>query len=371
MKKRVVSIILVIVICLSLVGCFNYREINKLTFATSIVFDKDENDRVIVYVDCVRPYRNASDSSDKGRRLIYKGVGKTSLEAIRDIDIGSSNKLNFGQVRAYIFTENAARDGVKKYLDLINNGQEFSYKPYMFVYFGEVDSLVNLTTGDEEYLGLYLNDLVEKNKDNSKVIHSNVNDYISQSYTKGNVGFMTAIKVKEDGKEKRIELDGGVILKNNFLVKKIEPKDALEYNLAKDNVKEGTFEVSNPEEKDTYITLDILENKAITKIYYEGEDIKIIKNINTTVSIGEIQGHLIMNNDYIEMIKKVEEEKIKNNVASMFKENKEKNIDIFGIERLLEEKYPGCTIENPLEKSTLEVQVKVHIDGSGLVRDSI
>lgn len=371
MNKKIVSIIIVICISLSFVGCFNYREINKITFATSIVFDKDENDRVIVYVDCVRPYRNASESSDKGKRIIYKGQGKTALEAIRDINLASSNKLNFGQIRAYIFTENAARNGIKKYIDIINNDQEFGFKPYMFVYFGEVDSLVELTSGEEEYLGLYLNDLVEKNKDNGKVVYSNVNDYIRQTYTKGNISFMSAIKINSETETKRVELDGGVIMKDNSLVKKIDPKDALEYNLSRDKVKEGTFEISNPQEKDKYITLDILENKAITKIYYEDNKIRVVKKINTKVSIGEIQGHLIVNNEDLELIRAIEEKRIKYNIENMFNSYKEKNVDILGIERLLEEKYPNINIENPLKESNIEVVVNINVDGSSLVRDSI
>lgn len=371
MKRRIVSIILIVIISLSFTCCFNYREINKITFATSIVFDKDENDRVIVYIDCVRPYRNASESSDKGKRLIYKGQGKTALEAIRDLDIASSNKLNFGQVRAYIFTEDAARNGIKKYIDLINNDQEFGFKPYMFVYFGEVDSLLELTSGEEEYLGLYLNDLVEKNKDNGKVIYSNVNDYLSKSYTKGNISFMSAIKINNESKEKRVELDGGVVMKDNFLQKKIDPKDALEYNLAIDKVKQGTFEVSNPQEEEWFITLDILENKAITKMYYEGNKVRLLKEIRTKVSIGEIQGHLIVNSDDINRIKSMQEDRLKSNIENLFNVYKEKGIDILGVERLMEEKYPNSDIKNPLKESSIEVVVEIEFDGSSLVRDSI
>ena len=88
---------------------------------------------------------------------MFEGRGKTALEALRDVNVVSSNDLNFSQVRAYIFTEEAARKSVKKYLDLINNDQQLSFKPYMFVFKGDVKSLLDLTNDDEEYLGLYLN----------------------------------------------------------------------------------------------------------------------------------------------------------------------------------------------------------------------
>ena len=67
MKRKLASILSIIIFSILFIGCFNYREINKITFATSIIFDRDEYDNVILYIDCVRPYRNANESSDKGR----------------------------------------------------------------------------------------------------------------------------------------------------------------------------------------------------------------------------------------------------------------------------------------------------------------
>ena len=75
---------------LILAGCFDYRDINKVSFSTSIIFDTDDFGRSVVYVDCVKPYRSTNESSDKGKRIIYKGLGKTTLEALRDINLASS-----------------------------------------------------------------------------------------------------------------------------------------------------------------------------------------------------------------------------------------------------------------------------------------
>ena len=130
MKTRTfIKFFCVAFIPLFLVSCFNYRDINKVSFSTSIIFDTDDFGRSVVYVDCVKPYRSTNESSDKGKRIIYKGLGKTTLEALRDINLASSYELNYSQNRAYIFTERAAKEGIKKYTDLINNNQEFQIKP--------------------------------------------------------------------------------------------------------------------------------------------------------------------------------------------------------------------------------------------------
>lgn len=369
--KKIISFICIIVCTFTLGGCYNYTEINNITFATSVLFDRDDFGNIVLYIDCVRPYRNANESSDKGKRIIFKGNGKTALEAIRDINVKSSNKLNFSQVRAYIFTEELARKGIKDYIDLINNDQQFSYKPYMFVYSGDVKSLIDFTNEDDEYLGLYLNQLVENNKANGKIIKSNVNDYITSTLTKGKIAFMSEIELKDTGVGEKIQLSGGIIMKDNIMVDEMQEKDVLTYNILQHKVKEGTFEIPNPKENDKLITLDILEETNKTDIFINDDVINLNKNINIKVSIGEMQGSLSIDQDILSEIKGAEEWKIKKYEEEFFNRYKEKNIDVLKIERLLEEHYPHYDTEGFLDKAVLKTKVNIIIDGSSLVKDSI
>lgn len=371
MKKRIISFVVVMVICLSMVGCFNYREINKITFATSVIFNTDEQDNIILYLDCVVPYRNASESSDKGRRVMFRGKGKTALEAIRDINVSSSNNLNFSQVRAYIFTEEAAKKGIENYVDLINNDQQFGFKPYMYVYFGNLDNLLDLTNKDEEYLGLYLNNLLEKNMHNGKVVRSNVNDYITNTLMGDNVSFMSAIEIKDDEVDSKIVLNGGAIMRDNHMVERLEEKDTLTFNILTKNVREGTFEVANPQEINKFITLDILEETNKTDIEVSDEEIVLKKDINIKVSIGEIQGELIVDKDSLEKIKLDEEWKIRKYEEDFFNDYKEKGIDVLGVKNLMEQRYPDKDTDDFLGKTKLETNVNLIIDGSSLVKNSL
>ena len=371
MKRKLASILSVIIFSSLFIGCFNYREINKITFATSIIFDRDEYDNVVLYIDCVRPYRNANESSDKGRRIIFKGSGKTSLEAIRDMNIKSSNRINFSQIRAYVFTEQAARKGINKYIDLINNDQQFGFKPYMFTYFGDVDTLLDVTSSDEEYLGLYLDELIEKNRKNAKVVSANVNDYITKSLLSTNISFMSAITIKNDAVDRKIELDGGVIMKDNHMIDLLEQKDVISYNILTHRVNDGTLEIPNPEENDKFVTLDILENDLSTKVNIEGDKVILEKDIKLKVSIGEIQGELIVDKSSLDTLKTNEEEKVRIYLDDFFNTYKEKGIDILGVRRLVEEHYLHNTVEDILGSTELKLNIEIDIDGSSLVRDSL
>jgi Ger(x)C family germination protein len=241
----------------------------------------------------------------------------------------------------------------------------------MFVYFGELDDLLKTTNDEEEYLGLYLDQLVETNKYNGKVIKTNVNDYITNSEIESNISVMSAIELKSKGLKKKVELEGGVIMKDNHMVERLEEKDALTYNILKNKVKDGTFQVANPNDNSKFVTLDILNGSSRNEILVQGEDIILKKKLNIKLSIGEIQGNLEITEAALEDIKVNEEWKIKKYEEEFFQRYKEKEIDILGVKRLIEEKYPDLNKEDVLSKTTLETDVNLTIEGSNLAIDSL
>lgn len=372
-NKRRISMFLanIIFLPLLLTGCFNYYDINKVTFPTSVIFDLDDLGQSIVYLDCIKPYRSTNDSSDKGRRIIYKGEGKTALSALEDINRVSSYKLDYSQTRAYIFTEKAARKGIKKFLDLINNNSEFSMKPSAFVYYGDVEELLKTVSSDEEYLGLFLNDLVGKEKYNPKAVKSNINYYLSNILMGSDTGLLTSIALKENAVDRKIEIDGASIFTDNVLIEKMSVENSLMYNLTMGIVKSGTLEVTNPQSKEDFITLEILDSNVKDTLNYEDGRFKLIKNINIEVSISEIQGKLIIDKSVLDYIKVNKEAYINGYAEYIFNDYKEKGLDIFDVERIREMYYPKEDVDNPLSITDIEVNTNLTIKGTGITKNSI
>lgn len=362
-RKLIKVGILLIAILLMLAGCYNYRDINNVTFVTSMVFDLDPIGNVVIYMDCVRPYRDNNESSDNGKRILYKGTGKTVLEALRDVNMASSYKINVTQNKAFIFTEKAVKEGIDKFLGIINNDQEFLVKPYIFAYFGDVERLLKVAASDEEYMGLFINDLVKKNKANSRAIIVNINEYMTESEIGANSALIGALELRKDVIDERIELSGGVIMKNNVMQEKIDIMDGLTYNILEDKVKTGTLEIVNPQMEEGFITFEILKNKTKTKIEYNGDRVLLTKDVNMKVTLAESQGRFIVDKQSLQIIEDTTEVRIKEYLQAFFDKYNKKNIDILGVERMLEIKYPGLVKEDIL--SILDVDIKVNIDVEG------
>lgn len=365
-QKRIIASFLLLIIILPIFsGCYNYKDINKVTFATTTIFDEDEMGNVLIYLECVKPYRSANESSDKGKRLVYKGKGKSVLEAIRNINMASSYKINFTQCKAYIFTEKVAKNGVLKYLDILSRGQEFMVRPYLFVLQDDVESLLEIVEGDEEYLGLFINDLAIKMGTNPKTVTTNLNEYLNNRSKGYNVNILGTLSLKEDVGKKKIELKGGTIFRDDIMVSKITEGDGISYNFINNNVESGTLQVANPSNENTFITLEILNSKTKTNTKFEGERFKVYKTINIECALAEVQDNIVLTNKSIGYISMAEAETIKQHVVAIFQQYQKKDIDIFNVNRLFEMRYPEeRDNENIFSSTDLVVDVNVNIIGS-------
>lgn len=372
-KKILLITLIIVIISLNLSSCFNYREVNQVTFVTGVVFDLDENNNVVIYTDCIKPHRNANQSSDSGKRILYKGIGETTLEAIRDINIASSYKINFTQNRAIIFTEYAAKQGLNRFIDLINNDQEFQMKPYMFVYNGDIKELLESAVNEEEYLGLFLDELVQKNKANSKVILLNTNDYLVKSQMCSGYTVMGMLALREDVVDKRVELSGGAVIKNYTMVDQLNMNDGMSYNFLMNKMKTGTLEVPNPQDKKKLSTLEILGSKTDTSIDYNKKSgiIKVTKNVNVKTTIAESQGKLIISNNAVNLIKKEAENNLKNDLLEFANRYLSKGEDILQVTRELERKYIAVREEDLLSNIDIVINVNIDINGVGQVKNSL
>jgi hypothetical protein len=136
MKKRLFT--LVFTLNFIITGCFNYRDINRVLFETAVLIDIDENDNIILYTESFKAFKGTAQGVEQGVRLLNRAEGKTLFEAVRNLNLASGFKHNYTQNKALMFSERAARKGLKTVLDFIDRDQEFLVRPYVFVYIGIV-----------------------------------------------------------------------------------------------------------------------------------------------------------------------------------------------------------------------------------------
>ena len=368
---KLFSLILLFIFLGSMQGCYSYEDINNGIFVTTIIFDENEIGDVELYLDTVKPYRSANESSDKGQREVYQGTGRTVGEAIKAINLQASGQISFSQCKAYIFTEQVSKEGIKKFMDAINRNQEFMIRPYMFVLFGSPSELLNQVTGDEEYLGIYLNQLVKKMNENPKVIAINANNYLAARTSYNNIAVLGALTIENNNGKKSLDLSGGALFKDEVMVRKISTSEGMSYNFLTGRVRSGTLEAINPQDTNSFVTLEIQNSKTTTSINYDGERIKLYKKIVIDCYLADSQSRLMVDKDVLNIIKYEEESMLSQYIQILFTKFKNDNLDIANVATLFEQEYPNISLSvDPLTITDLDLDIDIKINGTSKVADT-
>ncbi|MBC8059361.1 MAG: Ger(x)C family spore germination protein [Clostridiaceae bacterium] len=362
MKKKIMCILLLVIFLST--GCFSYSDIDKVMFVTAIVVDVDPNNEVLLYLESFMPFRSASKDSAKGERIVFKGTGKTVYEVMKDLNLSSSYQFNYTQNRVIIFTQKATEFGIENYIDTFQRQQELLIRPYVLVYKGDPNKLLQMQLKEEEYIGIFLNRLIENQKNSSRTVQVNLNKFLARRTLGSKTNVVTLVDMSKDELEPKLEANGGSILKNDKYVGDIKKQDGEKYNFLMDNVKEGTLEPANPVVSEKFITLNILSNKTSTFMEYDGKKIHLKKVIHTKVAIADIQKGLILNKDNLSKLKSNSEENIKKLCTDFFNDFKKQKLDIFEVEEEFNRRYPKEKINNIMDVTELDIQVNVAIDDS-------
>ena len=125
MNKKIVSVILILIICLStLSGCYDAESIETLAYAVAIGIDKGENDRIKLSLQIALPNSSpGQEGSSQSEESSINSVDCSSIDAgIALINTYISEKINLSHCKAIVISEEIAYEGISEYLyTLVSN----------------------------------------------------------------------------------------------------------------------------------------------------------------------------------------------------------------------------------------------------------
>lgn len=364
MRKKITVLCSILMCTIILTGCFNYRDIDKILFVTTVVFDVDDDKNIVTYLEVFQPVKNLGKSQQGEKRLTFKGTGKTAFESLNDINLHCSYELNFTQVKDYIFTEKAARKGIKPFIDLARRRIQFYLRPYVATFIGNANELMKGGFKENEYVGFLLSELIINTGTSSRAIELQYNDFLNRRIDPNRDVVMTAIDLEATQNKNSVELNGGAIFKNDKLVDKIDKSEAESYNFMIGKVKSGSMEVLDPETKNDFVSLWILNSKTKTKGKYYNGKFHVRKIINVRARLVESQSFMNYNTGIQKTLEENAEKNIINNCNRVFNKYKDKNEDIFNVRDVYENEYK---VSKPdiIKDTVIEIEPHVEIQQSG------
>ncbi len=366
--------------CLIVTGCFNYRELDELAIMSAVGLDiKDEN--YIITSQIVNITKKNSDIESgysKPEFNIYEIESKTIQEGLRKVVDVSPKRLYAEHLQLYIIGEELAYQGIDKIMDIVFRDTE-SRKQFLVIIAknGQAKDILKTITPLE---GINANSIVSMIKTNEKYLGATtvltmeefLNDYLNKKreifiptitlksdYDYDNIDSLKKAKVDDI-----LEIGSTGLFKDSKLALYLDNKESIYFSFLKNNINESVLTLKCDE--NNYTTLEITSNK--TKFNYNKTfyiDIRVKANIN------EITCNINLEDE--KEIKKLEK-LLANNIKSeseklinkLYKENK---IDSLNINDYLYKNnnkfYKTINFDEFINNLNFEIKVKASIAEKG------
>ena len=343
--------LILVLLCFLLCSCKDYAELNKLAIVTAMGIDKKNDKYEISLLIANSPKADTTSKEGEAKTTVYKAVGKTVAEAIKEINKKSPKELYFSHINVVIISEEIGKEGFFKVADwLIRHPQTRNKFYLMQVNDNKASNVLKIISPLESFPSQSIATLIESSK-NSRAVGdtASYSNFIGRILEKGYEPIMLTVKingnVKEGSKQENLEtaepktylsLGPLAIYKNDKLIKTTTKKETDIINIINNEAKELTTTIKYKNNN-----LNIFSNNLKTKLKLTSNNSGIIY-IKGSGSIYEANGNINLNNNKeIKKIEKAWNKTIKNNTEKLLTNIKENyQSDIFGFGNMIYKNYP-------------------------------
>ena len=353
--------IIILVLCLLLTGCYNYKELNKIAIVSSISIDKKDNNYLVgAQVLNVKP----KDDNNSSNVIVYEEEGKTIEEALRNITKKSNKKLYGGHLSKLVISEEVAKDGIIDIVDLFQRLPEIKDEFTITIVKGiEANKVIKIMTSPESIPADFVKNVIESADVDSALTYSSKLDEFVSFYLKKYIDpVITVLEVKNYDKDgtsiknnestypkTKIVLDYVGITYKGKLEDYLDKDETIGFNFVRDNIDQMIIPIKC--DQNNYTSISILDSKTKVKV---DNKYNITINVNNKSSLNEYNCGNKINKNKLE---KDTNKKIKKYINKAIKKQEKSNSEFLGLKRYIYLKYPKY--KNEEYKVKIKVNTKI------------
>lgn len=343
------------------------REIDKLMMIRAVGVDKGEEDpeKICVTVISKRTGESVGEHTEGAagsKSEIMSNEADTFLEAERQFQTVSDNTLFFGHCEYYLFGEEAAKEGIVKYLDFLSRDHEMRGNAYIYIVEGSTAKEFITKSSNKE---VFMPERLEIIGENSKLVTGakkvELVEFVLWLNNKYSCAVAPTLKLKEKDKETTVEgqgangEDGGKEQKTSFEIeltgysvfKDFKLKGILDKKMTRgenfllNRVASGVIEVRDRD--GNMVALEIIDSSTSFKPEFENDEIKKVSiNIKLSTNVDEIHSKKsVFTEDTLAFLMDEQSKVIKEEVESVISYAQEINTDFIEIANVIETKHPA------------------------------
>ena len=299
------KIFVLLVFCLMLCGCGNYRELNDLSVITGVAIDKDESGYKLSYLIANSQKAQTSSKEGEAQTTVYSGTGKNLTEAVKAIEVKSPKQLYYGHITTVIISEEIGKEGFLKVSDIILRNPETRKQFYILQAKDcEAKDILKIVSPLESFPSQNIASLIKANQLNQSFSSDiNYSQFIGQILDKGYDAILPTITVKGDiddgSKEKNIQttepktylrLGALAIYHNDKFIDYASKTESQDINILKNKINEFKYNFKYNDDLVAY-TSDNVKTKINLK---SSNEIEI--NVTSRGFISEINQNVDLEN---------------------------------------------------------------------------
>ncbi|KZL92412.1 spore germination protein B3 precursor [Clostridium magnum DSM 2767] len=366
-------------------GCWNNRDLTKRSFAVAVGIDKNEENKIEVTMQVVKP-QMIKGTSEGGLRSKENAVwtlsstGETTFDAIRNFLKMVDRKIFLTHIQIIVIGERLAREGVMETLDFFERDQEANFQSFVLVAKNiTAKEIINAKTGIGQIPAVHITDTLKNNTALSKTKDTKLFDLMKDIRSSGKNAIIGTIETSNNrggASVENMKIEGTAAFEKDKMIGWLDAKQTRGILFAEDKVKSTIIYFSDPSKEDKKVSIEVLRSEG--KKYTTAANGKPEFNIQIKLdgNIGEQQSaEDLTKPNNLKIIEsetsKIIESEIQDVVSFAKKELKS---DIFGFGELFHKKYPdewkkmsSNWDEEGFTEAEINIEVTAKIRGSGYI----
>ncbi len=378
-KKLLLLALLLLLNAMILPGCWNYREIDKLSIVAGMAVDKDSEGRYLVTVEIVDLHEGGMEP--KIRSKILELHGDTIFDAVRNSIEITAPKLYWGHTEIVILSRQVAKEGIVEIIDWLDRDAEPRLSVDVLVSRGETArELLSARSISTDIRSFEINKMLEAQANLSKAPSVEAYMFIDMLASGGISPVLPSVSLTDNAGQQTSQVAGTAVFKGDRLVGFLDGDETKYFLFATGKIKGGLLTAKeNPQVGHKNITLEVFANKTTVRPVISGGKLSMSIKAEAKVSLDEHgTKENFMDKNGIKMLEDAAEQQLSDNIRKVVKRvQKDFDADIFGFGRTVKGEMPSLwrAVENEWDDifRNMEVSVESHIeiDNTGLLSKPI
>lgn len=377
-----ISAIILAGISITLTGCWDSMELDKLAIVDAVGFDLDsETKEHINTLQYIVPQQvkggggNMSGSSGggSGGRGISPAVqveqsrsNKFWAEAVEDYSVKGSRSLFFEDIKVHVIGREAAQQELFRFMEHLLRMPLVRPTSYLMLAEGKAGDILYARSGMESIPGIGLAGTMKLSEEFSVYPPVTIIDFAKRMMSETTAPIMPIVGILHentiDGKDvKKLYIKGLAVFKDNKMVGELNPTESKGLLWVINKEKHGVVTTDLPD--GDQITLDIVRSKCAIKPQMADGKITIKLVVKDKANLNEYSGQQNLDDALIKQMEESQAAAIKNEITAAINKSLALNADIFGFGEAVHRKYKKDwpSIASRWDEMYPNIEVKIQV----------